>query len=219
MLETTFIGHQGWMFATDRARILVDPLLVEEFGHGGGVGVVYPPRQLDVAAVPPVDAVFFTHEHEDHFSIPSVNRLSRDIPIHVPERSSVAMKRFLEETGFRVVPVSPGQTIEIGDLRFTAFTPDHVRHDEQDEWETTPFLVQDTGDGGSFFSPVDVTVSAAIEADLKQRGVTPGLWGYANNVLNLSFQEQPPRPAPAVQPIIARFVAEHDAGRLRPRRR
>jgi hypothetical protein len=209
MLETTFLGHQGWQFATAGARILVDPLLVEPFGHDGGVGVVYPPRMLDIAAMQPVDAVILTHEHEDHFNIPSVNRISREVPFYVPERSSIAMRQVLQEAGFTVYPASAGSTIEIGDLRFTCFSPDHVRHDEQDEWETMPFLVMDTKDGGSFFSPVDVTTSGAIEAQLQLRGVNPGLWGYANNVLNMSFQEQPPRPPPTMPPIVERFVAEH----------
>jgi len=38
MLETTFLGHQGWRFATAGATILVDPLPVEPFGHNGGGG-------------------------------------------------------------------------------------------------------------------------------------------------------------------------------------
>ena len=197
------------MFATSGARILVDALLVEPFGHGGGVGVVWPPRQLDIAAMPAVDAAVFTHEHEDHFNIPSVNRLSRDIPVYIPERSSSAMRQFLKEAGFAVHTLAPGQTLQLADLHFTVFTPDHVRHDEQDEWETMPFLVQDTKDGGSYFSAVDVTVSAAIEAQLRQRGVAPSLWCYANNVMNMSFQEMPPRRAPAQLPIIARFIADH----------
>jgi hypothetical protein len=209
VLECTFLGHQGWMFATAGARILVDALLVEPFGHGGGVGVVWPPRQLDIAAMPSADAAIFTHEHEDHFNIPSVNRLSRDIPVYIPERSSSAMRQFLQEAGFTVHTLVAGQTLQLADLQFTVFTPDHVRHDEQDEWETMPFLVQDTKDGGSYFSAVDVTVSAAMEAQLRQRGVAPGLWCYANNVMNMSFQEMPPRRAPAQLPIIARFIADH----------
>jgi hypothetical protein len=209
VLETTFLGHQGWMFATSGARILVDALLVEPFGHGGGVGLVWPPRKLDIAAMPPVDAAIFTHEHEDHFNIPSVNRLSRDIPVYIPERSSTAMRQFLQEAGFTVHTLAAGRTVQFGDLQFTPFTPDHVRHDEQDEWETMPFLVQDTKDGGSFFTAVDVTVSAAIEAQLRQRGAAPGLWCYANNVMNMSFQELPPRRAPTLLPIVARFIADH----------
>ncbi|HEV7691517.1 MAG TPA: MBL fold metallo-hydrolase [Hyphomonadaceae bacterium] len=209
LLETTFLGHQGWQFATANTRILVDPLLVEPFGHGGAVGVVYPPRVLDVLAMAPVDAVIFTHEHEDHFNIPSLNRISRDIPIYAPERSSLAMRRFLEEAGFTVRLMAAGQTIKWSDLHFSCFAPDHLRHEEQDEWETMLFLVEDMKDGGSFFSPVDVTVPAAVDARLRQRGASPSLWGYANNVMNMSFQEQPSRAAPAVEPIIARFVAEH----------
>src|SRR6185312_10028451 len=32
MFATTFLGHQGWLFRTDKAAILVDPLLCEDFG-------------------------------------------------------------------------------------------------------------------------------------------------------------------------------------------
>jgi hypothetical protein len=209
MLETTFLGHQGWQFSTGTARILVDPLLVEPFGHGGGVGVVYPPRVLDVSAMSPVDAVLLTHEHEDHFNIPSINRISREIPIYLPERSSSALRQFLQDAGFIFKTLAAGQTIEWKDLSLTCFSPDHVRHDEQDEWETMPFLVQDLKDGGSFFSPVDVTVSAVVEAQLRQRGLVPGLWGYANNMMNMSFQERPVRAAPSMMPIATRFVMEH----------
>jgi hypothetical protein len=216
VLEATFLGHQGWQFAAGSRRILVDPLLVEPFGHGGGVGAIYPPRRLDIAAMPPVDAVILTHEHEDHFNIPSINRLAREIPIYVPERSSAALRRFLAEAGFEVFTLAAGNTLDMGDLQFTCFSPDHLRHDELDEWETTPFLVVDVKDGGSFFTTVDVAVSAGIELQLRQRGVTPGLWCYANNSMNMSFQEQPLRRPPAVLPIVARFVADH-ASRPLPR--
>src|SRR5262249_31101963 len=109
VLECTFFGHQGWVFATSGARILVDALLVEPFGHSGGVGLVWPPRKLDIEAMPPVDAAIFTHEHEDHFNIPSVNCLSRDIPVYIPERSSSAMRQFLQEAGFTVHALAAGR--------------------------------------------------------------------------------------------------------------
>jgi hypothetical protein len=209
VLETTFLGHQGWQFATARTRILVDPLLVEEFGHRGGLGLVYPPRVLDMAAMAPVDAIVLTHEHEDHFNIPSLNRVSRKVPIYVPELTSSALKQILRDMQFTVHTLRAGQTVEWSDLHLTVFAPDHVQHDEQDEWETTPFLVLDTSDGASFFSPVDVTVSALIESQLRHRGIVPGLWGYANNVMNMSFQERPARGGPATLPIVTRFFLEH----------
>ncbi len=209
MLETTFIGHQGWQFAAERGRILVDPLLTPEFGHRGGVGEVFPPRRIDLSALGEVDAVLLTHEHEDHFNIPSLAKLSRRTPIYVPERASFAMKQILLEMDFKVRAVAPGDTLEFGDLEYTALSADHVANDEQDEWETTPFLVVDKKDGGSFFTPVDVSISAAIETELRKRRVVPGLVAYANNAMNLSFQERPAGPAPAQLPVAARFLLDH----------
>ncbi len=209
VLETTFIGHQGWQFASRGARILVDPLLVEEFGHRGGVGLVYPPRAIDPGAMAPIDAVILTHEHEDHFNLPTLAAIARSVPVFVPTRSSIAMRLVLEEAGFAVRTYAAGETIAFGDLHFTAFAPDHVTNDEQDEWETAPFLVVDTADGGSFFTSVDVAVSPAIEAFLRQRGVAPGLFAYANNATNLSFQALPAGLAPAPLSIAARFIMDH----------
>src|SRR5687767_10301992 len=99
MLGVTFLGHQGWLFTAERARLLVDPLLSEPIGHLGLMASIFPPRDLRLASFPSVDAVAFTHEHEDHFNIPSVNRLARDVPIYVPARSSVALRSILGEMG------------------------------------------------------------------------------------------------------------------------
>lgn len=152
MLTTTFLGHQGWQFTTKKSCILVDPLLVEPFGHGGVVGSVYPPRFLEIGKMPPVDAVILTHEHEDHFNIPSINRISRDIPIYVPRRSSGALHRFLAQIGFNVFLISAGDSVNIGDIQFRSFTPDHIKRDELDEWDTLPFAVLDLDEGANFFS-------------------------------------------------------------------
>src|SRR5262249_48600652 len=103
MFSTTFLGHQGWLFSTATTRLLVDPLLTAHIGHGGVVGRVYPPRIFDLDAFPAIDAVLLTHEHEDHFDIPSLNRLDRGIPIVLSQRSSGAARAILDEMGFRVL--------------------------------------------------------------------------------------------------------------------
>jgi hypothetical protein len=210
MLETTFIGHQGWMFATPEARILVDPLLVEDFGHGGVVGRVYPPRAWNLAAFPPVDAVVFTHEHEDHFNIPSLNRLSRDIPLFMPERSSRAMPQIATEMGFQVASLKPGRGLRIADLELTPYSGDHLKYQNADEWETMPFLVRHTASEDSFFSSVDVPPSDAAEKHLREVLKRPGLWCYTNNVTARAFQDAgpstPPRPAVG---WAADYLADH----------
>jgi L-ascorbate metabolism protein UlaG (beta-lactamase superfamily) len=134
MFSVTFVGHQGWLFASDRARVLFDGLLVEPFGHKGLVGRVFPPRALDVARFPALDAVFVSHEHEDHFNVPSLNRLERAVPLYLSARSSTAARAIVAEMGFtRVAFFEPDVPLTIGDLELHFFSPDFVRENHSDE--------------------------------------------------------------------------------------
>ena len=93
MFEATFLGHQGWLFTSGDTRLLVDPLLRESFCDAGKVGRVFPPRRFDFERFPAVDAVFFSHEHDDHFAIATLQRLERRIPVFLSSRSSQAARR------------------------------------------------------------------------------------------------------------------------------
>src|SRR5881398_2474292 len=74
---TTFLGHQGWMMRCGTSCVLVDPLLCEEFGAVHALEYrVHPPRVFAPETFPAVDAVILSHEHDDHFDIPSLARLS-----------------------------------------------------------------------------------------------------------------------------------------------
>lgn len=182
MFGVTFLGHQGWLFASRETHILVDPLLVEPFGHRGLIGRFHPPRELDPAGFPPIDAVLISHEHEDHFNVPSLNRLDRRIPIYLSERSSDSARRFLGEMGFTVGTIAVDRTIEIGDLRFTALPADHLGGQNGDEWDVLPYLVCDRAGHGSFYSCVDLMPQPALLDRLEQLVARPGLWCLANNV-------------------------------------
>src|ERR1700722_15955693 len=127
MLSVTFLGHQGWLVRSGEATLLVDPLLREDFGDIHALGYrVFPPRRLDLAKLPPVDAVVLSHEHDDHFDIPSLATLSRSIPVHLSARSSTAAKTILATMGFTVHPLAPGMPLPFGDLELTPFAGDHV---------------------------------------------------------------------------------------------
>lgn len=187
MFATTFLGHQGWLFRTERACVAVDPLLCEQFGALHGLDYeVFPPRRLDLAGFPALDAVVLTHEHDDHFDLPSLAKLSRKIPIHLSARSSSAAHAILRQMGFRVVPLEPGVPVSFGDLEVIPLAGDHVTVNCGDEWDTLPLLVRDTGGAGSFFSMVDITPT---ERHLHLvRGVVgkPGLVTWTNNALDWS---------------------------------
>lgn len=187
MLRATFLGHQGWLIETSRRRVLIDPLLTESFGHGGSVGVLHPPRALELAAMPPVDAVLLTHEHEDHFDIPSLHRLDRAIPVFLSSRSSIAARRTLRSMGFRVGSLRPGELLDLDGAQVFPLSGDHVNYTQGDEWDALPYLLSDPSDGSNFFSAVDVLLTDAMIEAAAARAPQPGLVCHTNNASTLGY--------------------------------
>lgn len=185
MFGTTFMGHQGWLFQTERASVLVDPLLCADFGQLHALAYqVFPPRVFGPEGFPAVDAVFLSHEHDDHFDVPSLAKLDRRIRIHLSCRSSVAGFKILEKMGFAVTPWVPGVPVTYGDLEILAFSNNHVANDCGDEWDTLPYLVKHTGGHGSFFTLVDITLMQEHLETVKRLVPKPGLMTWTNNALD-----------------------------------
>jgi L-ascorbate metabolism protein UlaG (beta-lactamase superfamily) len=187
VLSTTFLGHQGWLFQSKAASFLVDPLLCEEFGHAHSLEYrVYPPRVFTFENFPRIDGVVLTHEHDDHFDIPSLARLERTIPIFLSSHSSIAARQILKEMGFTVHPLVPGQKVQFGDVELTPFCGDHVRVNSSDEWDTLPFFVRHLGGSGNFFSMVDITLSEQHLQWARANDSRPVVIAWTNNALDWS---------------------------------
>jgi hypothetical protein len=187
VLSTTFLGHQGWLFQSKAASFLVDPLLCEEFGHAHALEYrVYPPRVFTFENFPRIDAVVLTHEHDDHFDIPSLARLERSIPVFLSSRSSMAARQILQEMGFTVHPLVPGDKVHFGDLELTPFCGDHMNVNSSDEWDTLPFFVRHLGGSGNFFSMVDITLTQQHLKWVRARDSRPVVVAWTNNALDWS---------------------------------
>lgn len=213
MFRVVFLGHQGWLLSAGATHVLVDPLLTERFGHGGSLGVVYPPRRIDPNTFPPIDAVILTHEHDDHFDIPSLNRIDRATPIYLSARSSIAAREILAHMGFCVHPLHADHTHPIGDLRYRTFAADHRGTGQGDEWDVFPFVAYDAAGHGSMMSSVDVAPTEAMLGALRQIVPRPGIWAHANNVTSTRYQlaEDPAPALPDDGDALARVVARRYA--------
>jgi phosphoribosyl 1,2-cyclic phosphodiesterase len=182
-LRCTSFGWQGWLFETPRARLLTDPLLLDEVGRGPRdtrANFHFPaPRELRFDRFPAVDAVFITHEHEDHFNVPTLARLDRRIPLYVSGLVSSAAKALLSELGFSVTYVEHGQCITIQDLELYVFGVENIPPTHSvgfDEWDTFAYIVKHTGTPSPFFTNVDIAMGADMRATLeKVRGSSEAL--------------------------------------------
>jgi hypothetical protein len=188
VFSVTFLGHQGWLFQSKRACLLVDPLLRESFGDSQALEYkVWPPRQWKQEALPAIDGVVLSHEHDDHFDIPSLARLDRKIPVWLSSRSSSAARTILSEMGFAEVhPLVPGTPVVLKDLELHPFAGDHMSVNCGDEWDALPFLVRQSGGSGSFFSMVDITLTEAHIGRARAIQKEPGIVGWTNNALDWS---------------------------------
>lgn len=187
MFATTFLGHQGWVVQTDQACLLFDPLLCEDFGAAHALDYrVFPPRQFDWAQFPKIDALVLSHEHDDHFDIPSLMKIDRRIPVLLSSRASTAGYRFLTELGFQVEPLVPGIILRIGDLELLPLVADHVNSVCGDEWDTLPFMVRHTEGDGSFFTMVDIPLTQGHLHLARSFVPKPGIVGWTNNAMDWS---------------------------------
>lgn len=118
--DACFVGHATAM-VNRGARILIDPFL---FPHSPGYPPSYQPLRL--ATLLPLDAVFITHSHPDHFDPGTLLRLGAETAIYVPEveRESllaIDMASRLEAFGFtNVHRIAAGTETSIGGARVIA---------------------------------------------------------------------------------------------------
>src|SRR6476659_63814 len=110
MFEVCSLGHQGWLVRTQGTSVLVDPFLTRDFSRMVRCEMTcHPPREVQFGALPPIDAVFISHEHPDHLDFVSLQHLSRQIPIFLSAHSSVAAEGALTSLGFEVRLLEPGR--------------------------------------------------------------------------------------------------------------
>lgn len=189
MFSVTYLGQQGWLIAGARGRILVDPLLTDEYSPGFEARI-YPPRAFDLGRFPPIDAVVLSHEHADHLSVPSLALLDRRIPVILPARAARALRDVIARLGFRVVAAEPGAAFAAGDLAIRLLAGEPARDAElEPEWTTLQILVSDRAGDGSFFSYVDGWPTDETIALLGRTVGRVGLFCHANNTMDWSCLE------------------------------
>jgi L-ascorbate metabolism protein UlaG (beta-lactamase superfamily) len=115
--SVTYAGHATALVEMDGIRLLTDPVLRRRVGPLRRHGPL-PGRSV----YEDVDALLISHLHHDHADVPSLRRLSRDVPAFAPPGAG----NFLRRHGFAAVhELAPGDAAELGGVRIAATEANH----------------------------------------------------------------------------------------------
>ncbi|MEU6561970.1 MBL fold metallo-hydrolase [Nocardia nova] len=162
-LTTTYIGQQSWMLTAGTTRVLVDPVLTESFGNSDELRFeIWPPRRVEAAELPRIDAVVITNEHLDHFHVPSLRMLPADTVVIVPSVLPQVCIDTIEAVGLRPVLLAHGEPYAIADTVVRLFQGSP----EAPSWESRVtslyFGPQDSGSGIFVQSDTEVELDDAV---------------------------------------------------------
>jgi hypothetical protein len=197
-VKLTFLGHQGWLIQAGDYRLLIDPILAPWFRNSAHSRVwVHPPRRIDLAALGRVDGVYFSHEHEDHFHIASIDALPRTTRMFLSGNMSGAAEDVLVDMGFGIERLYAGDQLTLGtELELSLFAPPAA---PSERCVLQPF-VRGASLQDSFFNLVDCGASPDfLEFARKQKLERLGLVCVANNQQAVASSTRPNalRPGPA----------------------
>jgi len=126
-ITLTWIGHATFLINLEGTTILTDPSFNDRVGIGLlGLTTVGPKRlvapALRMADLPKIDLVLVSHAHHDHFDVPSLRRLPKDVPV-VLARDTTEFAwgldlRHMQELDWH-------QTAEVGGVRIEALPVKH----------------------------------------------------------------------------------------------
>ena len=126
-ITVAWIGHSTFLINLEGTTILTDPVFSDKVGVSllglTTLGLQrYVPPALTIKELPRLDLVLVSHAHMDHYDIPSLRKLPRDVPT-ILARDTTEFMRHLGHT--QVQELDWGQTAEVKGVRIEAVPVKH----------------------------------------------------------------------------------------------
>lgn len=118
-MKLTYISHACLLIETEKSKVVTDPW----FNGPAYLGQwnVFP-KPLDTSFTKDATHLLLTHGHEDHFHIPTLKLMNKDIIIYYPYTWQSGQKEILKQLGFKkIVEVNSMQKIKISENFFATF--------------------------------------------------------------------------------------------------
>lgn len=116
-----FLGQSGYIIKTEKAEIIIDPYLSDSVNRVAGR-----PRTLPIPINPQnisCEAVICTHNHLDHLDPDTVAQINDEQFFITTNEGKVELNKLGKD---RVVSLTVGESIVVGDIEITAVFADHT---------------------------------------------------------------------------------------------
>jgi N-acyl-phosphatidylethanolamine-hydrolysing phospholipase D len=122
----TWIGHTSFLIQVGALNVLTDPIWSDRASPVQFAGPRrWVPPAIDFDRLPPIDAVFLSHDHYDHLDSATVSRLSARFPAAI-WYAPLGVGAFLRRHGAREVSENDWwDKSTVGDLRMTCVPAQH----------------------------------------------------------------------------------------------
>jgi UDP-MurNAc hydroxylase len=137
-MEVTYLGHAAILVRDAGTSLVMDPWLVDPAYCNSWFH--YPPLELGIEDIQPLDFVWCSHEHPDHFDPKTLRKLPRDQKFLVPQFTSGRLLKDLRGLGFQnLIPLPFDAPMQLApDFEVTCIRTDLV-------WEDSALIVRASG--------------------------------------------------------------------------
>ncbi|NOX62673.1 MAG: MBL fold metallo-hydrolase [Chloroflexi bacterium] len=122
-----YLGHATLLIEIDGVAVLTDPVAGDRVLYLRRIGPSGHPWLRDL---PDPDLILLSHLHLDHFHLPTLRRLPRDIPLIAPAETVPFLKHIIPQN---MEGLSPGESKRLGGVEIHAVPARHGRN-----WLRTP---------------------------------------------------------------------------------
>jgi UDP-MurNAc hydroxylase len=159
-MEITYLGHAAILVRGGGVSLLMDPWLEDPAYCNSWCH--YPPLALRIDDIAPVDYVYCSHDHPDHFDPKTLAKLPRDQKFLVPPFTSGELARKLRREGFdNQIALPFGEPLELApDFEVTGLRTDLV-------WEDSAIVVR--SGGTTLFNMNDCKLGDGLLRDVGER--------------------------------------------------
>ena len=112
-MKLTYLNSASVIINHEKINILCDPWLID--GEYYGSWFNYPPCNFKPEDFNFVDYIYISHTHPDHFSIKTLSRMNKKIPVIILSYVDKFLKRNIENLGFSVIELEHNKRTHLKD--------------------------------------------------------------------------------------------------------